>query len=328
MRADRTSSVKARGRSRGCLWVQRSWIWNDPHVEFLGDPWPQITGALRKAKKRIAVTPYLNGDAYAMLPLRRSKDLLVVDACERNVKSGVTNPHEIERFLRSGVRCFTVDDLHAKAYLADNNLFVGSANGSTNSRNTLIEACLQVNNAAAAEQFEAWLGGLALVPLTKERISELKAIYKPPRWPKNGGSGRRRASAWIVWVKGADETDETQQFLEHVSSKYDLKPDDIYSVTVARNNKVARIAKAGDDFFVLDHDDRRIEAMPPMRLIERSKLIGTQYRLALEWPDYETVTFSVFLKAIRKVYPGFSSSGKSQRAISAKAAAELRKVWR
>ena len=63
-------------------------------MEFLDQPWVAIASALKKAKKRVAVTPYLNGDTLMMLPLRTSKDVLVVDACERNVKNGLTNPHE------------------------------------------------------------------------------------------------------------------------------------------------------------------------------------------------------------------------------------------
>jgi hypothetical protein len=250
-----------------------------------------------------------------------------VDACERNVKNGLTNPHEIERFIKYRVRCYTVNDLHAKAYRADDVLFVGSMNSSTHSRDTLIEACLTVRSAPAVAAFESWREGLALVPLTKERIQELKKIYRAPKWSKSASSKPRKASAWIMWLKGEDQSDETEQYIEEISEGYCIDEESIFTISVVKsNNKIARAARPGDEFFVLDHTGRKA-VHPPMRLIERPQLIGTRYRFALEYPDGDTVPFGSFLKAIRKVYAGFSASGKSQRAISPKAAAAVRSLW-
>jgi hypothetical protein len=296
-------------------------------MEFLGTPWPAITSALRKAKKRIAVTPYLNGDAFRMLPLRKSKDILVVDACERNVRAGLTNPHEIEKFMDAKVQCFTVDDLHAKGYLADKSLFAGSANASTHSRDTLIEACLRVRNANVAGQFESWLARLALVPLTAERLAELKGIYKPAKWPKAGGYKPRAAAAWILTIDRDDDSEETEEYIDEVAAANDIGSDEIYPVTVSNRSRAARSAKKGDEFFILDHRGR-IKALPPMRLIEPAKLIASHYRLALKVSDESSAPFGAFLKAIRRVYPKFPESGKSRRSISPAAAAGLRKVWR
>jgi hypothetical protein len=296
-------------------------------MEFLGTPWPTITSALRKAKKRIAVTPYLNGDAFRMLPLRKAKDVLVVDACERNVRAGLTNPREIEKFMDAKVQCFTVDDLHAKGYLADKTVFVGSMNASTHSRDTLIEACLQVRSAGVAAQFESWLASLALVPLTAERLAELKDIYKPAKWGKAGSYKPRTSAAWVLTIDRDDDSEETEEYLDEVAASNDIGSDEIYAVTVSKRSRAARFARQGDEFFILDHRGR-IKALPPMRLIEPAKLIASRYRLALKDSDQPSVPFGAFLRVIRRIYPRFPVSGKSARSIRPAAAAQLRKMWR
>ena len=231
-----------------------------------------------------------------------------------------------ERFIKYRVRCYTVNDLHAKAYRADDVLFVGSMNCSTHSRDTLIEACITVRSAKAAAAFESWREGLPLVPLTKERIQVLKKIYRVPKWPKSASSKPRTASSWIMWAKGEDQSEETEKYIEEISEGYQIDEENVFAISVVKsNNKIVKAARPGDEFFVLDHNGRKA-VHPPMRLIERPQLVGTRYRFALEYPDDDTVPFGSFLKAIRKVYAGFSSSGKSQRAISAQAAA-VRSLW-
>lgn len=297
-------------------------------MEFLPKPWAEITLALRKAKKRAAVTPYLNGDAFNMLPLRTSADVLVLDASERNVRGGLTNPHEIEKFMKTRVRCYTVEHLHSKVYRADLNLYVGSVNASTHSRDTLIEACLRVRHSGVVQQFENWLAALPLVPLLPDRIEELKKIYNPPKWPKAPGAHRRQAAAWVASITYTDKSAESKEYRKEVARKNETDADDIFTLAMGRRNRIGRDARPGDEFFVIDHREIEVVAYKPMRLIDRPRLIGNRYRFALEDSGEKTASRAAFVRAARKVYPRFPKSAKSTRGVDSATAAELRKLWR
>lgn len=298
-------------------------------MEFLSKPWSEITRALRNAQIRVAVTPYLNGEAYKLLPLRDSDDVLVVDACERNVRAGLTNPHQIEKFRRKGVRCYTVADLHAKVYRADKNLFVGSTNASTHSRDTLVEACLQVRSSEIIEQFDLWLNSLVLVPLTRKDLQRLEEVYSPPRWPV-ATSRRHTFRSWVTWVGRDDDSEETEEFAASVAKESDMEEDDIYTVSLPRSERFTRLLarmKPGDEVFVIDRRNRKGPLVnEPMRLIAWRLHDDNRYRLALEQAKSD-VPLKGFAREARQHYAGFPMSGKSHRGIKPEAAAALRKLF-
>lgn len=299
-------------------------------MEFLGSPWSQITFQLERATVRVAVTPYLNGRAFELLPLRTSSDVLVTDACDRNVRCGVTNPSEIWKFLKRGVRCYSVAGLHAKVYRADNVLFVGSANASTHSANALVEAVVRVKNLELVRQFQTWLNGQILVPLTRKQIERLESIYRPPKW-ESEERVRRRPTTWITNVYHEDEGDAAIRFVQRVASRQNLEDDDVYSISYPKHPRFERLlseAMPGDEFFVVDRIGPSPVVYPPLRLIERPVCKGGKIRIALEDSDDVGIALERFVRAGRRLYKNFSPSGRLHRRVSQEAASTLRALFK
>jgi len=175
-------------------------------MQFVGSTvWPTITSYLKKGKiRRVAAVAYLNTGAFELLPLRKG-DTLVVNDSALALTTGATNPHEIEKFKKKGVRCYGNEDLHAKLFVSDNYIVVGSANASSNSKNNLIEACLTVKSQDMAEEAEAWILSLQLVPIDANRLRDMKKAYRFPKFWKKRGTKKRSATTartWVTWVKG------------------------------------------------------------------------------------------------------------------------------
>ena len=145
-------------------------------MQFVGSTvWPTITSHLKKGKiRQVAAVAYLNTGAFELLPLRKGDTLVVNDSALALKKTGATNPYEIEKFKKKGVKCYGNEDLHAKLFVSDNYIVVGSANASSNSKNNLIEACLTVKSCDMAEEAEAWVFSLQLVPIDANRLKDIE----------------------------------------------------------------------------------------------------------------------------------------------------------
>ncbi len=123
-----------------------------------------------------------------LLPLRRGS-VLVVQADLATMKQGQTNPTELEKLVKRGVRVFPMRNLHAKVFAFQGVAFVGSMNASTNSWDgRLLEAAVEVTVksavAAARAQVLRWACDK---PLDLDDIRELKKHYNPQGGGRPGG---------------------------------------------------------------------------------------------------------------------------------------------
>jgi hypothetical protein len=87
----------------------------------------KIRKIARTASRRFGAVAYVAEGGAAVLPFTRD-DVLVIDMGERAVKSGATNPWQVEKLYRKGVRIFTRQNLHAKIFALGDIVIVGSAN--------------------------------------------------------------------------------------------------------------------------------------------------------------------------------------------------------
>ncbi|WP_395750225.1 phospholipase D-like domain-containing protein [Prosthecobacter sp.] len=117
-----------------------------------------------------------------MLPLPKGSRL-VVDASERTVRLGLTCPAELLKLHKRGVEIFSVMNLHAKVYVVGRNVFVGSANVSRHSADTLVEAMIQTTDSEAVTQARQFVTGLCLQLQRPEQLKALRVIYRPPHRP-------------------------------------------------------------------------------------------------------------------------------------------------
>jgi hypothetical protein len=293
-------------------------------------PWSEITKALKGAKKRrIAVTAYLQTGAREMLPLK-SGDMLVVNASEMNVRSGSTNPSEIEKFRKNRVKCYSVADLHAKVYVADDRAFVGSANATTNSLTVLAEACLEVKEAEVVGNIEDWVQTLALVPLTEDELARLAGIYRPPIWGSRSVKGPR---TWITWVSDDATDEESEEYDAHVATlRRDLNKRTSGIFSVGGNSQVFRSARPGDEVYVVDLSQKPA-VVYGRRVIDNSfeeeRDDGTWPWLDMEDPKGDpSMSYSEFRSIAKRLGLEAMSATKEEpdRRVNASIAAALRKA--
>lgn len=144
--------------------------------------WHELTAAIRNAKGKadVAVAYWGNG-ASALLPLVAGSRL-VVDASEEAVKAGSTSPAELIRLHLNGVSIYSVPNLHAKLFLVGEQLFVGSANASLRSAESLVEAMLVTEDLNAVQEGRIFFDRLVLQPeLGEASLGRLLQLYVPPK---------------------------------------------------------------------------------------------------------------------------------------------------
>lgn len=125
---------------------------------------------------------YFGQGAARLLPLRPGSRL-VVDASDGAVRAGQTCPAELLKLQSRGVRIYSAPCLHAKVYVFGRRAYVGSANASGRSANTLVEAVVEVQDraaVAAARRFVLEQCGPELGP---DHLKSLAKIYRPPKVP-------------------------------------------------------------------------------------------------------------------------------------------------
>jgi hypothetical protein len=143
--------------------------------------WKRLRRAARKAKGKGAVAvAYLGQGGARLLPLQRGS-VLVVDASDASVRAGQTCPTDLQTLRARGVRVFSATNLHAKVFVFGTRAFVGSANASSHSARTLVEAVLETGDREVVADARAFVRSLALHELGPAALKRLQTIYKAPR---------------------------------------------------------------------------------------------------------------------------------------------------
>jgi len=110
--------------------------------------WPTIKEQIKKTKKSqqiFAAIAYVGADATKIMPLRRG-DVLVCNASDAAIKQGSTSAIALKSYFNRGVKVFNEPRLHGKVVVFPKRTFVGSANVSSRSRDSLFEAVVETTD--------------------------------------------------------------------------------------------------------------------------------------------------------------------------------------
>src|SRR6266567_7372820 len=100
--------------------------------------WPRLRRLAKTRRRRgYVAVPFLGTGAAKRLPLKRG-DVLITKFDLATVRAGQVNPSEVVAFIKRGVEVHSVANLHAKVYVFGRVAFVGSANVSASSEDSLI----------------------------------------------------------------------------------------------------------------------------------------------------------------------------------------------
>ena len=179
--------------------------------------WRAITSRARRAKTPVyAAVAYFGQGASTLLPLPKNSRL-VVDASTAALRAGQTCPADLIAMQRRGVRIFSVPCLHAKIYVFPDATFIGSANASNHSANTLIEAMIETTDKGVIRRAREFIRHLSIDELGPERLEELKKHYRPPRFstptkaPVKGRVLSKAPRVKLVHLSNEEPPSETKQ---------------------------------------------------------------------------------------------------------------------
>jgi hypothetical protein len=178
--------------------------------------WPKIISLAKKSRRKQVVVAYLGKGASKILPLQRG-DVLVVDLSEQAVMNGQTDPHEVEKYIKRGVKVYRQPYLHAKLYVFDKTVMVSSANLSTRSLINLIEVGILSKNKKILVMAKKFINSLITGKKTvsQNELKHLKKLYRQPRI-KNGQKVR---NFWILAVEEVDLSEEEEKIFRELESK-------------------------------------------------------------------------------------------------------------
>lgn len=192
-------------------------------TEFLGaDIWSDLTAKAKRFNgKSFVAVAYFGTGAARRLPLKKGSTL-VVDASDKAVKSGQTNPAELIKLRNRGVRIFSMPNLHAKVFVFGEVAFVGSTNVSDNSEDVYWEAAIRSGQTSVVSRAKQFVRTGAVNEIGPQKFESLLRAYKGR---KKTGSGVKRGSSkieprfFIVRLTEGDEPPEDAAVIEDGVSK-------------------------------------------------------------------------------------------------------------
>lgn len=151
--------------------------------------WSRLTALARSGKGASVAVPYFGSGASKLLPLKKGSTL-VVRFDREAVRCGQVNPKEVIRLINDDVEVHACANLHAKVFVFGDTAIVGSANVSSSSANSLIEACVEVKGRRFAATCKRFIESLAGDKVGLEFAKTMVPLYRSPQF-----DGSRRVKA-------------------------------------------------------------------------------------------------------------------------------------
>lgn len=162
--------------------------------------WAELSVKVKTSRKVKAAVAFVGTGGADLLPLKKG-DTLVVNLGLQTVKQGATSPKEIQRLIKRGVQVFTRSNLHAKFFICDRTLLVGSANISNNSQQVLDEAASLTTDKTALRRASDFFDKLCTEPVRPEYLKLCLEAYRPPRFSPTGRTNVSRGQKRVIEAK-------------------------------------------------------------------------------------------------------------------------------
>ncbi len=140
----------------------------DMHALRCDDLWPTIRALAERPGSRRAAVAYVTSDEYIKFS---QDDILVTDASDHAIASGLTSAKFLQEALGRGSRLYSLAGLHAKVMVLGDTAVIGSANISHSSAHALIEAAWVTTMSTAVGMV------VSLVHQLVEQAEEIDAAF-------------------------------------------------------------------------------------------------------------------------------------------------------
>lgn len=277
--------------------------------------WKELTAMAKAAKNACVAVAFFGKGGAKRLPLKRGA-ILVVDASEARVKAGATCPEELLKLARKGVEVYTSSNLHAKVFVFARKAFVGSANVSAGSNDTLNEAMLMTTQTETVKLARAYVHGLLHHRLGPSELEILQKVYRPPRiaGAKQKTAGSNASRVWFEWFHEDDLPAGSEEDYEAGEDKAAEKLTKGYVLETFWRQGPPRYA-IGDTVINYSDDDEMV--YKPARVIHQFEWSNGRARYTFNYEERSAGNRVSFDKMVKSLGRGWkkrlSKQGKLKR---------------
>ncbi len=220
--------------------------------------WKRIREGVKAGPAQVAVA-WWGSEMSKLLPLKRGS-VLVVRADQATMEQGQTNPFELEKLVKRGVRVFPLKNLHAKVFVFRDWAVVGSMNVSSNSwTGRQLEAAVEFRGTLAVGSARTQVLEWACdKPLDLDDLKELKKQYTPARG--GGGAKPKPAPARMdLPVLHLLRTSRTGGWKEHTHQRFNTDAPPLKKEAARRGEQIEGIEWTGTGIPPLEPNLRVLE---------------------------------------------------------------------
>lgn len=162
--------------------------------------WSELQALTQRRGRVRAAVAYFGAGGAKLLPLKPGDELLT-DMSLRTVRQGATDPREIRKLIRRGVRVWTRGGLHSKFYVTTKAVIAGSANVSSNAIHRLDEAAIFTADPAAVRRAMAEFARMCTEPVRPKYLEKCLRAYRAPTFVPGTPASRKGLPAKL-WYLG------------------------------------------------------------------------------------------------------------------------------
>ncbi|MBX6963102.1 hypothetical protein [Alcaligenes faecalis] len=276
--------------------------------------WPSMK-KIKGPDKAVVIVAYVTADHLNL----GEGDILICDASNVNVASGVVSATVLEKLFKEGVALFSFVGLHAKLVLTSTHVLVGSANMSQNT-SRLLEASVLSDDPVllkeSREFVEKVLVDERLISIDEEELRRLLEI--PVVVNKTVQGGVREAQLWVSKVDDLPEekANEVAQYIGSFSES-GAACEDQFIVFSRKDSALAKSIGIDDYFISVDEGANTIgpqKVKATLKWPEKGKRKGEQIVIVLE--DSEAI--EIPWKTVRLVLSQDDGGASIQRSVRPK----------
>lgn len=271
------------------------------------DVWPEIRREARTAESRHVAVAFLGEASPKMLSLRPG-DVLVANLSEAAIRTGATSVRAARAFFRRGVHLCNAEDLHAKLFVFDDTVIVGSANASENSAESLVEAAAKIVDKGIAATARRFVQGLAVQTVTPaylrlcahwraESAPDRKRLKRPAHRTRQTKPGKSR-----VWVLSSAPHDfTTRRADDRQAQRRIAAPREFVREPLAWRR--APDLRPQDQIVIAHAEGGRLQVFPPGRFLSRGKSVEGDTIIYVEQPRWPLkAPASRFTRLVQKAF--------------------------
>lgn len=245
-------------------------------IQFLSNEiWSTIKRLAENSKRTKVAVAYFGTGGAGKLKLKKG-DTLILAISLKNVKAGQVNPFEVEKLLKKGVFIYNMPNLHAKIFLFDRKVIVGSSNISENSETALIESGILTDDIKVISHANKFIENNSIEKVEQDYLEVCKKIYNPPKFygKKLAKTDSKKFKGQLsrLWVIGTKYKTVNNEISESAEERFEKKITNkkkftVEKITYPETARALKEISEGDIIIEIYTDNNKSIVYPPKRAL-------------------------------------------------------------